>query len=58
MMEHLDNYEYLVQGPNMARRESFVRLRPPQPARQSRKAKRPTTGPGGVRQRRNKHWNW
>ena len=57
-MENFENYDYdyLVEGPRMGQREDFIRVRPPKPVRKS-EIKRPT-GPGGIRQRRSKHWNW
>jgi hypothetical protein len=39
-------------------RDSFYRLRSPKAVRGNRGIRRNAAAPGGIRQRRNKHWNW
>ena len=58
----MSSYEHEIESHN-DRRESY-RVRRVKPARRRiHRSKSPTTtqsnnAPGGIRQRRNKHWNW
>jgi hypothetical protein len=51
------SYEDPPQEENELRRETY-RVRRASSASRRRIRKKPAAMPGGIRQRRNKHWNW
>ena len=48
----------VLEAPQFTMRDTFVRVRLPRAKRSRPRTQRASSGPGGVRQRRNKYWNW
>lgn len=59
-MENLEQLDYSAEAPNFSQRDNFVRIKPPRFVRHRPRRQRSNSSflPSGIRQRRNKHWNW
>lgn len=57
-MERHDHEYQLVEAPQGTHRDHYVRMRAPKAGRSRSNNQKPNYFPGGIRQRRNKRWNW
>ena len=57
-MVMIDREEYTHDETRGNSRDTFLRVRAPKLGRNRSHERKPASAPGGIRQRRNKHWVW